>query len=64
MYGFLYVYIYVYVCMLGDGGDCAYMKLEYEVEGHRPRSYECAMYGVLIYLYIYVYVYIYVGRRW
>ena len=31
VYGGLYVYIYMY--MLGGGVDCAYMRLEYEVEG-------------------------------
>ena len=57
------MYIYVYVYMLGDSGDCAYMRLEYEVEGHRSRSSECAMYGgfdLYIYVYVYIYIYIYI----
>ena len=29
----IYIYIYIYMYMLGGGVDCAYMRLEYEVEG-------------------------------
>ena len=34
----IYVYICIYICMylyiyVGVGGNCAYMRLEYEVEG-------------------------------
>ena len=53
------MYIYVYVCMSGAGGDCAHMRLEYEVQGHRPRSSECAMYGgfdLSIYMYMSMYI--------
>ena len=49
---------------MGVGGNCAYMTLEYEVEGHRPRSCECVVYGgfdidTFIHIYIYIYIYIY-----
>ena len=29
----MYIYIHISVYMQGGGGDCAYMRLEYEVEG-------------------------------
>ena len=39
--------------MWGGGGDCAYMRLEYEDEG---TSY---VYDI-VYIYVYAYVYVYV----
>ena len=32
MYVSVYIYIYIYI-YVGVGGNCAYMRLEYEVEG-------------------------------
>ena len=46
---------------MGGGVDCVYMRLEYEVEGHRPHSCVCVVYGGLyIYISIYIYIYIYI----
>ena len=30
---YMYIHMYVSVYMWGVGGDCSYMRLEYEVEG-------------------------------
>ena len=52
MYIGIYVRSRVYV---EGGGDCAYIRLHYEVRGYRRRTIECVMNGELnIYIYIYI----------
>ena len=59
----LYVYICIYICMylyyiyVGVGGNCAYMRLEYEAEGTSAAYCECVVYGGFdVYMYTYVYI--------